>query len=204
MLRITPEIIHQIFPNNKTPTELAKALDLILPRHGFVTKKRVAAFLAQAGHESAGFTRFNENLNYSAEGLMKTWPKRFPTLKFAQKYHRNPEMIANYVYANRYGNGDEASGDGWKYRGRGCIQTTFKSNYQGLATYLNMDLDSVVRYCETLDGAIISGVYFWNIHNLNQYADKEDFTGLTKAINGGLNGLADRIAIYKKITRIIK
>lgn len=201
---ITYEIIKKLFPQNKNPEELTDALNRIFPNYGFTTNERIAAFLAQAGWESAQFTVFTENLNYSAAGLCKTWPTRFPTLDFARQYHRNPEKIANYVYGDRFGNGDESSCDGWKFKGRGCLQTTFKSNYEGLAEFINKDLDATVSFCETLDGAIISGIYFWIKNNLNQYADFGDFVGLTKKINGGLSHLKERQELYTKALSLLK
>lgn len=154
---------------------------------------RIAYFMAQTAHESDGFLLTEENLNYSAVGLLATWPNRF-TAETAEQYARQPEKIANYVYANRLGNGDEASGDGWLFRGRGLIQITGRTNYTNMSTYLNnpsvlSNPDTVASY---EDLAAESAGWFWSANNLNQYADSADFVGLTKAINGGLNGLASR------------
>jgi len=186
------EQLKKICPNNKQPEALLEVLNKVLPEYEINTKKRVAAFLAQCGHESAQFTALKENLNYSAEGLCKVWPKRFTSLDMAKPYNRNPEKIANKVYADRLGNGSESSGEGYKYRGRGAIQLTGKENYTEFAKKINKTLDEAVTYCETLEGAIASACYFWNTNKLNQYADSGDFVTLTKRINGGTVGLADR------------
>jgi len=132
---VTRDILSVLAPTNKNIDVWVEAMNTILPKYDIVTPKRLAAFLAQTAHESAGFTAVRENLNYSAQALMKTWPSRFNATT-AAAYARQPEKIANKVYANRMGNGDEASGDGWRYRGRGLIQTTGKANYTKLAQYI--------------------------------------------------------------------
>jgi putative chitinase len=192
-----------ICPNNKNPEALANALNHVLPDYGITTKEQVACFIGQTAHESGEFNVLKENLNYSAEGLCKVWPKRFPSVSTAQPYNRNPEKIANKVYADRMGNGSEASGEGFKFRGRGCIQLTGKDNYSKFAKSINKTLDETVAYCETLDGAIASGCYFWQANNLNRFVEKKDYTGLTKAINGGTHGLDDRTNKYKKALSVL-
>jgi putative chitinase len=154
--------------------------------------ERLAAFLAQLSHESGGFNFVKENLNYGAKGLMTTFKKYFPTEDLAKKYERKPEMIANRVYANRMGNGDETSGDGFKYRGRGLIQLTGKNNYTLFANALEISIEETVEYLETPAGACSSAGWFWDNNRLNDYCDRGDFVGLTKRINGGTIGLADR------------
>ena len=156
------------------------------------TAERLAGFLAQVSHESGNFTATIENLNYSATGLMKTFKKYFPDETIANQYSRKPEKIANRVYANRMGNGDEASGDGFKYRGRGLIQLTGKTNYSRFSADLGISLDDTVAYAETAAGAVTSAGWFWDNNKLNQYCDSGDFTTLTKRINGGTIGLEDR------------
>jgi putative chitinase len=168
------------------------------------TKERTAAFIAQLAHESGGFNTVIENLNYSAEGLTRVFPKYFPTLALANQYARNPEKIANRVYANRMKNGDEASGDGWKFRGRGLVQLTGKDNYTKFAQSLEMDLDATVEYLETPSGAAVGAGWFWDTNKLNSYCDKNDFIGLTKRINGGTNGLADRQHHYEVALQYLK
>lgn len=157
---------------------------------------RIAAFIAQTAHESGGYTLTVENLNYSAKGLLTVFKKYFPTEDLAKQYERQPEKIANYVYANRMGNGDEASGDGWHFRGRGLIQLTGRNNYQAFATALGISIDDTVEYMGTPDGATASAGWFWDTNKLNRYCDDRDFVGLTKRINGGTNGLAERQHLY--------
>ena len=187
---ITKELIQKIAPN--APENIVEILNVMLPKYGIDNKERVACFLGQTAHESGGYTKLTENLNYSAQGLCKTWPKRFPTQKSAEPYHRNPEKIANKVYSNRLGNGNEASGDGWKYRGRGAIQTTGKENYEELSQAIGKELSECVKYCGTLEGAVESACVFWKQNNLNGFVDKNDFEGLTEAVNGKLIGYTER------------
>jgi putative chitinase len=163
----------------------------------FANSKRIAAFLAQTAHESGGFTAVKENLNYGAKGLMGTFKKYFPNEEIAKQYERQPEKIANRVYANRMKNGDEASGDGFKFRGRGLIQLTGRDNYTRFAKASDMTLDEVVAYLETPAGAVASAGWFWDVNKLNIYCDKDDFVGLTRRINGGTIGLADRKHHYE-------
>jgi putative chitinase len=170
----------------------------ILEKYEINTPKRVAAFKAQCHHESQGSTRKVENLNYSAQGLMNTWPSRFNTQKLADEYARQPEKIANKVYANRMGNGDEASGDGWKYRGRGFIQITGKDNYQAFSRCKGISLDDAVKYLETDEGALESACWYWQTRGLNGLADTGDIRGITKRINGGTIGIKERTELYNK------
>lgn len=174
------------------PREWLDGLIMLDQKWGIVTRTRMAAFVAQIAHESAQFTRLQENLNYSAERLTVVWPKRFPTLTSAQPYARNPEKLANKVYADRMGNGDEASGDGWRYRGRGPIQLTGKNNY----------LAAGITAPDTLlipAGGLNAAAWFWKSHGLNEYADLWDIPSITKSINGGLLGLAERIDLSNKL-----
>jgi putative chitinase len=140
------------------------------------------------------FTKLEENMNYSAEGLIKTWPSRFPTLESAKPYHRNPEKIANKVYAGRMGNGPEETGEGWLYHGRGLIQLTGKDNYTLAGDALNMDFIHSPDYVLVPKYAALTAGWYWNKRGLNKEADAKDFTGMTKKINGGTIGLDDRIA----------
>jgi putative chitinase len=188
----TKEKLAKCLSRNKNIDTLYQAFNTVLPRYNITTVERVAAFLAQCGHESVDFTVLKENLNYSAEGLSKVFPKRFPTVAAAQPYNRNPEKIANKIYADRMGNGPEASGEGYKFRGRGAIQLTGKENYSKFAASVGKTLDEAVTYCETLEGAIESACWFWNTNKLNDIADKNDIVTLTKRINGGTIGLEDR------------
>jgi putative chitinase len=172
------------------------ALCEILPVYEIHTPERVAAFVAQCAHESGGFKFLKENLNYRAEGLNNTFRKYFPTLESAQPYAKNPQKIANKVYANRMGNGDEASGDGFRYLGRGLIQLTGKNNYTLFAAAIDTPLEEIPEYLQTFEGAVQSACWFWEQNNLNQWADKKDILTLTKRINGGTIGLEDRIKHY--------
>lgn len=170
------------------------------------TFNRVVYFFAQCSHESAGFSRRVENLKYSVDGLLKTFPKYFKTREFAEAYVNKKDRdvyIANRVYAGRLGNGDELSGDGYRYRGRGFIQLTGKDNYTRFASYLGRSLDDVVDYVSTVEGAFESAVWFWSVNSLNHFCDSEDFKGLTRAINGGLNGLDDRLSLKDKYSGLL-
>lgn len=162
------------------------------------TTPRVSAFLAQTSHESNAFTALVENLNYSANGLISTWPSHFSQAE-AAAYARQPERIANRVYANRLGNGIESTGDGWRYRGRGLIQITGRYNYEAFGQAIGMALADVLAYLETREGAAMSAAWFWSSRLLNQLADAQDFTGITRRINGGTNGQADREAIWQRV-----
>lgn len=173
--------------------------------NGIDTPARTAHFLAQCAHESANFTRFVENLNYSADGLAATWPNRFrdvngkPSAK-ALALHRKPEAIANVVYANRMGNGDDTSGDGWRYRGRGMIQLTGKDNYRMASQDIYGDDRLVQDPDEVLkpDTSALVAAWFWTKNNLNELADRGDVRGITRRINGGFNGLAHREELTNK------
>jgi len=169
------------------------ALQEILPDYEIDTPARVAAFLGQTAHESGGYRALRENLNYSAKGLNTTFKKYFPTIESAAGYERQPEKIANKIYANRMGNGDERSGDGWKYRGRGLIQLTGKTNYQNFADSIEESMEDVVPFLETYEGAVQSACWFWESNNLNVQADAGDIKLMTRKINGGYIGLEDRI-----------
>ena len=168
------------------------AINTTFETFGIDTPEQQASFLGQCGHESNGFTALVENLNYKAESLCKVWPKRFPSLEAAQPYHRNPEAIANKVYADRMGNGDEDSGEGFAYRGRGLIQLTGKLNYQACGDALGVDLVSDPDLVSTPMYAALSAGWFWHTHHLNSIA--ENITAVTKKINGGTIGLEDRVA----------
>jgi len=161
-----------------------------------LSPNRAAHFFAQTAHESGNFKAFSENLNYGAKGLLGIFRKYFPTEALARAYERKPEKIANRVYANRMGNGDEASGDGYRYCGRGLIQLTGKSNYQSFAESIETAVEEVSDYLGTFEGAVQSACWFWETNNLNQWADRGDILTLTKRINGGTIGLEDRIKHY--------
>ena len=170
------------------------------------TPLRLAHFLAQAGHESGNFRLTKENLNYSAKGLNGIFKKYFPTLEAAAAYERKPEKIANKVYANRMGNGDEASGDGAKYCGRGYIQLTGKTNYQAFFTSMKLDVNSDPALVAT-QYSLASAAWFWNKNGLNKLADggatDAAVTAITKRVNGGTIGLDDRIKHFKEFYALV-
>jgi putative chitinase len=165
------------------------------------TKQRQAMFLAQCAHESGHFRLVSENLNYSADGLRRVFPKYFRDVD-ANDYHRQPEKIANRVYSSRMGNGDEASGDGWRFRGRGLIQLTGKSNYIACSEDLEVDLLENPDYLLTPEGAARSAAWFWWQNDLNDYADKGDIVGCSKRVNGGTIGLEDRKELYESAMEV--
>lgn len=203
---ITIEILQQVCTTNRSVLEnYVEPLNTVGEYYEmFVDCKRIAGFLAQVMHESNAFRVIIENLNYSADGLRKIFPKYFPTMDLANQYAKQPEKIANRVYANRMRNGDEQSGDGWKFRGRGLIQLTGRDNYTRLAEALEMDIDATVAYLETPNGAVASAGWFWDNNKLNEYCDRNDFIGLTKRINGGIIGLQERQQYYNKILRLLQ
>jgi putative chitinase len=184
-------------------------------RFGINTERQVAAWIAQCAHESAGFKTLTENLNYSADTMAVVWPSRFAVLgpdkkpvkvkgknqpnKFALALHRQPEAIANTVYANRMANGNIESGEGWKYRGRGLKQLTGKDNYTRCGQGLNMDLVGNPDLLLTPEGASLSAAWFWSTNKCGPIADSGDFVALTKKINGGTIGLEDRQKRYKAV-----
>jgi len=162
-----------------------------------VNPARLAGFLAQTAHESGGYNFIKENLNYSAKGLRGTFGKYFLNDEIANQYAKKPEKIANRVYANRMKNGDESSGDGYRFCGRGLIQLTGRDNYTKFANDLSMSLEDTIAYLETPNGAVASAGWFWDNNKLNQYCDSGDFVTLTKRINGGTIGLEDRKHHYE-------
>ena len=168
-------------------------LNQTFERFGIMSPTQQASFIGQCGHECGHFKTLEENLNYRAEALMKLWPKRFPLLEIAKQYERNPRKIANKVYADRMGNRDEASGDGYRFRGRGCIQLTGHSGYDHAGQALGVDFVMEPDLVATPQFAALTAGWFWNTHKLNQYADNQDYKMMTKKINGGFIGLDDRI-----------
>lgn len=169
------------------------ALNATFQRFNILTPIQQASFIGQCGHECAQFKVLEENLNYRAETLMKLWSKRFPTLEIANQYARNPKKIANMVYSNRMGNRDEASGDGYRFRGRGCIQLTGHANYFHAGQACGQDFVMEPDLVATPQFAAMTAGWFWDTHRLNQYADARNYTLMTKKINGGTIGLDDRV-----------
>jgi putative chitinase len=170
-------------------------------KYDISTPKRQAYFIGQCMHESGGFKQLKENLNYSAKGLMATWPSRFPDMDTAEKYERNPEKIANKVYSGRMGNTED--GDGAKYIGRGLIQLTGKENYANCGNAIGVDLVANPDLLSTPKYAALSAGWFWNRKGLNALADADDIDTITKRINGGLIGIADRKAKVEMVSKYL-
>ena len=203
---LTKEQLAQLLPGNPYLDHWHHALEQALPDYDINTPQRVAAFIAQCAHESGGFRALKENLNYKAVTLRKIFPKYFPNDAIANQYASLPnkqEAIANRVYGGRMGNGDEASGDGFRYCGRGLIQLTGKQNYQNFADSIETPVEDVPEFLATFEGAVQSACWFWEANNLNQWADKSDILTLTKRINGGTIGLEDRIKHYEHALHVL-
>ncbi len=176
----------------KIGPEWVDPLNETFQRFGINTVRQQACFIGQCSHECGNFRVLEENLNYKAETLMRLWPKRFPTLGLAQQYAKQPKLIANKVYSNRMGNRDEASGDGYRFRGRGCIQTTGSTNYFHAGKALGVDFIMNPELVATPKYAALTAGFFWSTHGLNELAENLDYERMTKKINGGLIGLEDR------------
>lgn len=195
---ITKKQFNLIFPNCSDSESWISAMSELFPKYEINTPERISAFIAQCGHESGGFRVFEENLNYSAKGLQLVFGKYFKN-KNILEYARNPEKIANLVYANRMGNGNPETGDGWKYRGRGPIQITGKYNYFQFSYDMGIDISNPDILCKDIKISLLSAIWFWNKHNLNIYADSRNLIQMTKIINGGDKGLKSRIEYFDKI-----
>jgi putative chitinase len=196
---ITSEQLKKVVPKCKDITGWTAALDKAMERFEINTTQRIAAFLAQLAHESGEFERLVESLNYSAERLTKVWPKRFPSIAAAEPFAHNEQKLGNKVYADRLGNGDEASGDGFRYRGRGLIQLTGRANYRTTGKAIDIDLEGKPDLLREPETSALAAAQFWSSRGLNALADSnagdnddEDFQTITIKINGGTNGLAER------------
>jgi len=203
---ITEQQLRELLPKNPYINHWHSALAQLFPDYEINTPRRMAAFIAQCAHESAGFTALVENLNYRWQSLRKVFPKYFPTDELAQDYagrSNKQEAIANRIYASRMGNGPEESGDGYRYRGRGLIQLTGRSNYTWFAASLEITPEEAAEYLTTFEGAAQSACWFWETNKLNQWADAEDILTLTKRINGGTIGIEDRIKHYKHAAHVL-
>lgn len=198
---MTSEQFLQIMP--KAPQIWIAFLMIEMQKQEINTPLRESAFIAQVAHESSELTHIEENLNYSAERLMAVFPKKFPTIEFAQQYNRQPEKIGNYIYANRMENGDEASGDGYKYHGRCPIQLTGRRNYRIYGELIGkLLIDKPELLLEPETGSQVTCL-FWNQNGLNPLADAGDFQTITKRINGGLIGYSERLAYYEKAKKVL-
>ncbi|WP_170107588.1 glycoside hydrolase family 19 protein [Photobacterium lipolyticum] len=187
-----------------TVNRFCEPLNDMMERFGITTKLRVAHFLAQVAHESAEFSAVSENLNYSANALRTVFGNYFLTEQQAQDCARKPEVIANIVYSNRMGNGDQESGDGWRYRGRGLIQLTGNNNYQSFKKCVDVDVvtdPDLVAKDPSL--AVASACWFWQTNNINRYADRDDLNKVTRLINGGTNGLHQRGVLLERAKAIL-
>jgi len=185
---MSPEQLQKLNINE----EWFKPLTDTFIKYNISTTQRQASFIGQCQHESNNFRTLEENLYYSAAGLMRTWPSRFPSTDVAEQYAENPEKIANKVYAGRMGNAEE--GDGWRFHGRGIIQLTGRDLYTACAAALGYDYVANPEFLIQPKHAALAAGWFWNKKGLNDLADKRDYPEMTKRINGGLLGLADRIA----------
>lgn len=174
------------------------------------TPDRQAAFVATCGHESQQMQRVSENLNYSANALLRVFPRYF-NAQLARQYERQPERIANRVYANRMGNGDEASGDGWRHRGLGLIQVTGKNNQYAVADHFGIPRADIREWLQTPEGAARSAAYYWQSNHLNELADVQDFRAISAKVNTGnantpesrIIGWADRLALYERALLVL-
>lgn len=205
-MNLTLDQLRQLIPKNPYVNHWHNALQQLLPDYEINTPQRIAAFIAQCSHESAGFTALKENLNYKAATLRKIFPKYFPTDELAQQYANMPnkqEAIANKVYASRMGNGPESSGDGYRFCGRGLIQLTGRDNYSWFAASLGITVEEASEYLQTFEGAAQSACWFWETNKLNQWADTGDILTLTKRINGGTIGLEDRVKHYNHALHVL-
>lgn len=191
---------------NVIPNSVIKELPMVISRFGIDTPLRLSHFLAQCAHESENFTRTSENLNYSSEGLLEIFHKYFDPAK-ALLYARNPEKIANYVYAFREGNGSEESGDGWKHRGFGYIQDTFKNNHDAFFKFVGLPLETDPQIIGSNYPLFVSG-FWWSNNKINTIADLGSDSSVvekvTKKVNIGLVGLRQRISEFNKFYSLLK
>ncbi|MVM34432.1 glycoside hydrolase family 19 protein [Spirosoma sp. HMF4905] len=173
-------------------------LNVQLPKYQINTLNRAAHFFSQITKESGGFTIMVENMNYSPQRLMQVWKNRFPTMEIAQQFAHNPEKLGNFVYANRLGNGPSASGDGYRYRGRGLIQCTGKDKYIDLTKLFGFNYIAHPEYMERPQDALLSALWFWQTRGLNAVADGDDVEKVTLVVNGGTTGLKERSELLTK------
>jgi putative chitinase len=202
MSLLTEAQLAAMIPTNKDIKAWCEELNKALPKYDITTDQRIAGFISQCAHESMDFNALSENLNYREETLNKVFPRYFgPGKRNAAEYARNPEKIANYVYMDEFRTsklGNVQPGDGWRFRGRGLKQLTGRDNYSRFAKDYNMTAEQAAEWLETKEGALASALWFWNTNKLNTIADTGNVAALTKKINGGDIGLADRQARYAK------
>lgn len=196
--QLKKEQVAAMLKGNKNADAWYDAMIKVFPKYGINTPNRIAGFIAQCTHESNNFTVLEENLNYSAAQLEKVFGKYFSKAgRKASEYAKKPEKIANIVYADRIGNGNTASGDGYKFRGRGIIQLTGRDNYTEFGKTVGKSADDVIAYLGTIEGAVESACWYWNSRNINSACDVNNITQMTKLVNGGSNGLAERKKYYE-------
>jgi putative chitinase len=202
MSLITEGQLAAMIPTNKEIKAWCEELNKALPKYDITTDQRIAGFISQCAHESMDFNAMSENLNYREETLNKVFPRYFgPGKRNAAEYAKNPEKIANYVYMDEFRTsklGNVHPGDGWRFRGRGLKQLTGRDNYTRFAKDYDMTAEEAAVWVETKEGALASALWFWNTNKLNAIADTGNVAALTKKINGGDIGLADRQARYSK------
>lgn len=209
MRPLTVQQLLHILPTARTVAGVfVPALNRAMNRYEIESPVRRAAFLAQVGHESGHLRRLVENLNYSASGLASSWPTRFlapdgQPNALAQRLERQPERIANHVYANRLGNGTVESGDGWRFRGRGLIQLTGRANYRACGEAIGADLMAGPELLEQPEWAAKSAAWFWFTNGLNALADGDRFLDITRRINGGTNGITERRQLWGKAREVL-
>jgi len=206
VIELTIDILVECLPDAKRSNleKFVEGFNETFEHFDISTPERMAMFIAQTAHESGNFATTSENLFYSAKGLNGTFKKYFSTVAVAEPYAKKPEKIANRVYCNRMGNGDEASGEGYKYRGRGIIQLTGKDNYTHCGNALELDLLTDPDSVADNPVAVLSAGWFWDTRKLNTWADKGDVLTVTKKINGGTIGLADRKKHYEHILEVLQ
>ena len=203
-MTLTKEKIVHLLHGNPDADAWADAAMEILPKYDITTPNRIAGFFAQCGHESMNFTALSENLNYRAETLEKLFSKYFSKAgRNAADYAKQPEKIANIIYANRMGNGDTASGDGYRFRGRGVIQLTGRDNYTAFGLSIGLMATDVIDYVQTKKGALESACWYWNSRKLNTACDENDIVKMTKLVNGGTIGLEDRRKHYEEALKVL-
>ena len=207
MFELQKEHLAALIPGNKDVDAWHAALVDVLPKYGITTERRMAHFISQCAHESNNFRSLEENLNYSEKSLLAVFGRYFGSApkRSAAEYARKPEMIANYVYQDefrKYKMGNTQDGDGWRFRGRGLKQLTGRENYTGFGKFMGMSAEQAADYVATPKGAVESACWFWDTKKLNHIADTDNVVKMTKEINGGNIGLADRQARYKKAMEV--
>ena len=207
MFELKKEHLAKLIPGNKNVDGWHEALVAVMPKYGINTERRAAHFISQCAHESNNFRSLQENLNYSEKALNAVFGRYFgaPPKRNAAEYARNPEAIANYVYMDefrKYKMGNVNEGDGWRFRGRGLKQLTGRHNYTKFGESIGITAEEAADYVATEKGAVESACWFWDTNKLNSIADTDDVVKMTKKINGGNIGLADRQARYAKAMEV--